>query len=257
MEKVDILIFGGQSNMQGQTEGLPEINIPVDSALEYRYLTNTLIQVEHPIGEDINDGLLLGADAGGGSLIPDFCHAYVKTAKTQVIAIHVARGATTVSEWQKGMPRYELALKKILAGISKARENYEIGKIYYIWLQGESDAIARTSKENYEKMLTNLKNSLKSDAGIDKFCIIEVGYFCGAVTWLHDRTIEEGRLHDEAIMQAQEDLCVKDRDFCMLTQICKTLSLDKANINPFAQGHYNNKAMVLIGTEAGKALADI
>ena len=31
---MDIIIFGGQSNMQGQTEGLPTENAPVQGALE-------------------------------------------------------------------------------------------------------------------------------------------------------------------------------------------------------------------------------
>ena len=39
---VDILLFGGQSNMQGQTESVPEYNPPVENALEYRFLSNSL-----------------------------------------------------------------------------------------------------------------------------------------------------------------------------------------------------------------------
>ena len=49
---MDILIFGGQSNMQGQTEGLPENNAPVQGALEYRVKTDELIPLQHPVGED-------------------------------------------------------------------------------------------------------------------------------------------------------------------------------------------------------------
>ncbi len=254
---VDVLIFGGQSNMQGQTEGLPEVNVPVDGAYEYRYLSDSLIPVAHPIGEDLENGTILGAHERGGSLVPDCCRAYVKATGRNAIAIHTARGATTVSEWQKGQPRYELMIKKISAGLKKIREQFEIGKIYFLWLQGESDAIARTAKEEYSKMLINLKDALKADVRIHKFCIIEVGYFCGTVTWLDDRTRDEGKLDDEKIMQAQEELPTIDSDFVMLTQICKSLSLDKSNINPFAQGHYNNKTISIIGKSAGDALAKI
>lgn len=42
MKRIDILIFGGQSNMQGQTEGLPVVNAPVERALEYRARENAL-----------------------------------------------------------------------------------------------------------------------------------------------------------------------------------------------------------------------
>ena len=71
-------------------------------------------------------------------------------------------------------------------------------------------------------MLIAYKNALKRIVCIDKFCLIEVGYFSGTVTWLKDRTLEEGIAFDEAIMQAQEHLPLKDNDFVLLTQICKT-----------------------------------
>ena len=51
--KTDILIFSGQSNMQGQTEALPFPNDPVSDALEYRLLTDSLVPLMHPVGETI------------------------------------------------------------------------------------------------------------------------------------------------------------------------------------------------------------
>ena len=256
-KNIDILIFGGQSNMQGETECLPSPNDPVENALEYKYLSNSLVPLVHPVGEDIEDGLLWGADKGFGSLLPDFCRAYVANTGKTVVAIHAARGATMVSEWLKGTPRYDCALKKVQGGIEAAKQLGEIDKIYYIWLQGESDAIFRTSGEDYKKMLTAYKNDLKVDMGIHKFGIIEVGYFCGTVRWLQDRTKDEGRMDDEIIMTAQEQIVEEDNDFVMLTQICKDLSLNAEYINPFADGHYNNKAMARIGQEAGTALAKL
>jgi len=56
-------------------------------------------------------------------------------------------------------------------------------------------------------------------------------------------------------MQAQEELPHADADFVLLTDICKTLSLDPAFINPHEDGHYNNLAMERIGNSAAQALA--
>jgi len=254
-QTIDILIFGGQSNMQGQTEGCPAANIPVEGVFEYRYLTDTLQPLCHPVGEDIDDGLLWQAVEGGGSLVPDCCRAYRQITGRPVVAIHAARGATAMSQWLKGTPRYACALEKIRQGIEKAKTIGTIGKIYYLWLQGESDALNQTACETYKKMLIAYKNDLKQDIGINVFGIIEVGYFCCNVSWVTDRTKEEARICDEAIMCAQEQAVQEDADFVMLTQICKTLSDDPAYINPQAQGHYNNAAMTRIGTEAGTALA--
>jgi len=253
---MDILIFGGQSNMQGQTECLPEENFSVEGAVEYKYLSNEAVPLLHPVGEDVGESHLLGAHLGHGSLIPDFCRAYIDATGHQVMAIHASCGGTAVEQWQKGEARYESAVKKILGGIKLAEETEKVNHIYFMWLQGESDAIMRTSLEDYKTMMIKLKDDLCSDTGIEKFCIIEVGYFCSTVSWITDRTKEDARSCDEVIMQAQEELCNED-GFAMLTDICKKISLEPEYISPFEEGHYNNKAMKLIGETAGRALAEL
>ncbi|MBQ8683686.1 MAG: hypothetical protein IJ518_04125 [Clostridia bacterium] len=255
--EIDILIFGGQSNMQGGSEGIPTINEPVEGALEYHYLTDTLDTLCHPCSEPLGDPILLGEVVGGGNLAPDACRAYMQATGMPVVVIHAARGGTRIDEWLPGTDRYELALKKLQAGLKKAAEYGNIRHIYYLWLQGESDAIHRTTEEQYIERLTLYKNALKEAIGIEKFGIIEVGYFCCTVSWLTDRTKEDSKQCDEVIMGAQEKLPAIDEDFVLLTQICKTISLDPEYINPDAEGHYNNKGLSLIGTEAGKALATL
>ena len=56
-------------------------------------------------------------------------------------------------------------------------------------------------------------------------------------------------------MRAQERAPEVDPDFVMLTSVCKELSTKEQYINPKEDGHYNNKAMEIIGTAAGEALA--
>ena len=53
---MDVTIFGGQSNMQGQTESLPANNAPAQGALECRYKTNELVSLslQHPDGHKGN-----------------------------------------------------------------------------------------------------------------------------------------------------------------------------------------------------------
>ena len=259
---MDVIIFSGQSNMQGQTSSLPSPNDPVDGALEYRFSDDSLVPLCHPCGEYIGEikdcpgGFLLnGADSGHGSMTPDFCREYVRLTGRRVVAIHAARGGTVIGEWQKGTDRYALAVEKINAGIKKAREIESVDRIHLVWLQGESDAIIRTSAEEYKRLLTKFKNDLKEDVGIERFGIIEVGYFCGVVSWIGDRTREEGRRDDEIIMKAQEELCEEDADFVMLTKLAHDLSLRGEYLNPQAEGHFDNEAQKMIGEAAAKALA--
>ena len=260
-ETVDVLLFGGQSNMQGQTECCPADNEPIEGALEYRFLTDELVPLCHPVGEDIGDSLsgcvLKGAHEGHGSLVPDACRAYVEKTGRRVIALHMACGGTRIDEWLRGTRRFYYTVDKIKAGLAKIRETYEVGHIAYLWLQGESDAIERNSTEVYVERMTAFKNDLKREIGVEIFGIIKVGYFCRTVSWMRPAMDEEtGRLADEAIMEGQERLVREDPDFVMLTRICPEISLQGRWINPFEEGHYNNAAMTVIGTEAAKALAE-
>ncbi len=255
---MDVIIFGGQSNMQGQTEALPAQNDPIAGACEYRLQTDELIPLRHPVGEDIRVPLecyLLGADQGHGNLVPAFCKAYIQATGREVCAVHIARGATTVAEWQRGTQRYAHAVGKIKCACQKVGK---VDRLIYVWLQGESDAVLGTTEEEYFSRLLAYKNDLKRDTGIEKFAIIKVGYFFSEVGWAQKQATKEERIkRDEAIMFAQERVADFDKDFVILTRACTRLSRDKAYINPYAEGHYNNEAMEIIGVEAGKALAEL
>ena len=254
---MDILIFGGQSNMQGQTEGLPQDNAPVNGALEYRYLTDEFVPLQHPVGEDVCPEKWIAASSGaGGSLVPDFCRAYTLATGREVLAVHTAKGSTTLAEWLHGTQHHYWAQKKWLGALKKAKTLGEVGHIYYVWLQGESDALIQTSEKEYFQKLIAYKNELKAEVGIEKFGIIKVGYFARMASWVAG-SLEEKTAWDEAIMSAQERAVKEDGDFVMLTRVCTELSQNPEHINPKAVGHYNNASMTRIGTEAGNALAEI
>ena len=255
MENIDILIFAGQSNMQGETEGLPDLNPTINNAFEYRFTSDSLKPLNHPVGEDINGDILCGAKNGCGTLVPHFCNEYIKNIGRKVVAVHIARGSTTLSQWLKGTDRYFCMTEKINSAIKKVKENYRINKMFFIWLQGESDAIIGTTQKEYEKMIIDFKNAVNCDFNIDKFCIIEIGYFCHIAPWLELSKNGQGIFRDEEIMRAQESVVEKDKSFIMLTDICKVISLDSQYMNPNVGGHFNNKGMALLGKTAGKQLA--
>ena len=243
---MDLLIFSGQSNMQGQTECDPK-DTPIKNAYEYRLLSDSLVELKNPVGEDVGY-LLLGSHLSHGSLVPYFVDAYIKNTNRSAVAVHVAKGATIVEQFLKSSPigidRYNKLKEKVDSAISKVKD---IDHIYFIWLQGESDALAKTSYDKYIKQMIELKNNLKEDFHIEKFAIIELGYF----GYIEHTTYD----YDEIIMKAQEDLPKIDKDFVLLTDICKKLSLDNSYINPEAAAHFNNKAMKMIGDDAGYKLA--
>ena len=249
---MDVLIFCGQSNMQGSTGEKPT-EPPVSGSLEYRYLTDELKPLAHPVGEDIGDGILYGAALKNGSLVPAFCREYAKKSGN-VVAIHVARGNSRVDEWQKGTERFSVAVDKIRKGIAKAEEQGPVGKIFFIYLQGESDALNRTGTDRYCELLLRLKKDLLKEIRIDGFFLIRVGYFSRYASWM-TAPEKEKKKDDEAIMRAQEKL-VRAGEFRMLTRMLKKYSKMPEKLNPKEFGpHYNNEAMIEIGTAAGKKLS--
>ena len=264
-EVVDVLWFMGQSNMQGQTERLTEVNGEIENALEYRFFTDSLIPLKNPVGEfilkDLSKGwdvpknvvadqirewqiahALGGSVSGNTNLVPKFCQSYSKITGKKVVAVHTAKGATVVSEWLPDDIIYQVAWKKMQKAVECVKRTYTIDKIYIAWLQGESDAIAGTSKEDYIKKMIELKNNAKADFGVEKFGIIKVGRFTTT-----------GR--DEAIFDAQETLPLIDKDFLMISRITEDLIDDPAYMNPYARGHYNSDGQEKIGTHAGTNLA--
>ncbi len=262
----DLIIFGGQSNMQGQSERLVGTE-PVEGALEYRFLTDSLIPLKNPCGEDIlydgTEGFPFGTPDRGSwhgqvalgstvyghtSLVPSFCDAYRKAAEghPRVIAVHAAKGATEINYWLGD--GYEMFVRKSKAAIAKTlAERGEIGRKYVVWLQGESDAIASVKKDDYKKQLSEFARKIKDELDIDRFAIIRVGLY------KMDET-------DWEIINAQEELCAEDDLFVMLTRVCSdycTKPEYKEYLNPEVHGHYSALGLTKIGEIAGTALAEI
>lgn len=251
--KMDVLIFMGQSNMQGSTGELCT-EPPANGVYEYRYLTNETVPLVSPVGEELGDGLLAASALGNGSLVPYFCNAYAKKVACEIVAVHAAKGNTNIDEWQNGSERFQVAVDKIVSGLKKAKK---ADRVFIVWLQGESDALRFLPKEEYKKKLIALKNDLKKHFSFDKFCIIRTGYFAAYADWIPG-TFREKEAADEQIMAAQEEVAKEYEEFVVLTDITKQLSVDTRFLNPKEYGpHYNNAGMKIIGNEAGSALAEI
>lgn len=254
---MDLIIFSGQSNMQGQTECLPGDNSAVKGAFEYRFADNTLVPLRHPVGEnldikghlfspDFNDidgtlekSALLGAWENHANMVPEFCRNYIAVTGNQVTAVHAAKGSTTVDYWLKGNTGYCFLYKKSVAAIQKVKPEH----IFFVWLQGESDAIAGIGKDSYKQKLIKLNKDLQNDLHIEKFGIILVGRFTG------DR-------RDDGIIDAQKEICSENKDFLMLTTVTEQLTQIQKFMNPFVGGHYSCLGQEVIGAFAGHTLGE-
>lgn len=245
--------------MQGQSECLSENGI-VNDSYEYKWLTDELLPLKSPVGENITYSMNQGYDVtpethipswlkehalgaacySNTNLVPSFCRTYTENTKRQVLAVHAAKGSTRISEWLPGTPIYDVLIRKARGAIQKVSPE----RIFFIWLQGESDAIASVTKENYKAALHVLCDALKADLGIDLFGIIRVGRFTN-----DDRDLE--------IISAQDEICREDADFVMLTDIATELNKQKEYMNPHVKGHYSAKGLEMLGCVSAKALCKI
>jgi len=253
----DLLIFLGQSNMQGQTDRLSENNI-VKGAYEYKLLTDSLEPLKNPVGENITTEYKLGYDyycdpykwsedhligmsaEGKTNMVPSFVRNYIKETNKDVIAIHCAKGATILDDYKEDKPIYNAIIKKIESGIKKIGKD-NIDKIYCVFLQGESDALLGTTKNDYINKLIEYKNNLKKHINLDKFAIIKVGKFA------NDK-------RDDEIFNAQEEIVNIDSDFILISRITSFLFSDNKYQNPNALYHFSATAQELIGADAGTTL---
>lgn len=255
----DIFIFSGQSNMQGQSELLLSTG-PIEGAYEYRWLTDSLVPLCDPVGEDIRYDKTAGVPFGGGNLsewlgahalgsacyghstlVPTFCESYIRQTHAEVVAIHAAKGSTCIGDWLPGTANFDVLCVKAAAGIARAKASGDVGRIFFIWLQGESDAIAGKTKAYYKEKIRLLSVALREKIGAEKFCIIRVGRFTN-----------DGR--DLEIIEAQDEICREDDGFLMLTQIATELNGQPEFMNPQVRGHYSAKGLQALGTAAGETL---
>ncbi len=265
MMNYDLILFGGQSNMEGQTEVLLSAD-PIRGAYEYRFFGDRLKPLCNPCGEDIRfdgtegyaysgavsgvwhkDNALGSTCDGNTSLLPAFCRAYMQNTDmtdTAVVAVHVAKGATDMLYWLPETDGYRILVQKSKAAIDKCgRDN--IRRIAFVWLQGESDALASRKKDEYKAYLSAFEKALKHDLDIEIFGVIRVGRF----------TMDA---RDDEILAAQDEICAESPRFTMLTTRAADFCTDpayKEMMNPFEFGHYSARGLETLGAEAGGALA--
>ena len=107
-----------------------------------------------------------------------------------------------------------------------------------VWLQGESDGILHTSKEDYLHMLRTFWQDVRAELALDAFLIIRFAQF--------------GDFPCFPIMLAQEEFCREEENAVLLTRITGTFTIE----NGLMQGetapfHYTNKGYDLVGKTAG------
>lgn len=188
--KGSTVIFAfGQSNAanHGQERYTPENTV-------YNYSKGAVYEGKDP---------LVGATGGGGSVWTRLADKLIDDGRAKsVTIISIAVAATDIASWAEGGFLHGMLIENVEAMISDG-----ITPDYILWHQGESDNIANTSTEDYEKRFLSIREVFRS-RGIEAPIYVAVASY-------HPECIAEDNGNDKAIRDAQKKLAKDYRDILL------------------------------------------
>lgn len=243
-ETVDIIVFAGQSNMAGAGGYYKLAPVPeYGTAYEFDVSTNTkkCMVLKEPFGEGVNR--VNGLDdkdvvSTRGTIASAFCVNYYKKTKTPVVGLACFWGGSSTNTWlNRGLVKTTQKNIK-LAKKYLEKKDVEVGHIYMVWFQGESDAAQGLSASKYISRMNKIYKKVKS-VGVEKVFVITIGKDTGHP----DR--------NDTIIAAQKKLCKKNKAFIMASQTAPKL-YDSRSSYYTDTVHFNQYGLNKIGYEAGK-----
>ncbi|MBO7304922.1 MAG: sialate O-acetylesterase [Clostridia bacterium] len=145
----------GQSNMAGRGE-ISDV-APINNFRCYMLRNGRFIRMREPINPD--RPIFEGTFRSGISLAASFADEFARENQARVGLIPCADGGSSINMWLPGTIFYDHAL--LLTRLAM-RTSTLTG---ILWHQGETDAAAGMSAEEYEEKLKTLISSLRRDLG--------------------------------------------------------------------------------------------
>ncbi len=233
---VDVILFSGQSNMQGAA-GVASTQLPTEgTAWEYRASTNSIKTLTSDVGETTAT-----SDAAmSGSLVTSFAKEYVSKFDRKVMAVHSAKSGITSALWlpdggilEAAESRYNNAITYI-----EGSSYFTVGRRLFVWLQGESDMQYSDYKDTYKSNFLAIRDDIITNTDIEQFLLIRVG-----------NSPSRALSAVKPVVIAQNELAYEHSDIIMGTksgyEMSFTPSLMKEDML-----HYNITALDALGKEA-------
>ncbi len=257
-ETVDLVLFGGQSNMSGRGSAAEAAVCSADAGFEYKAVSEPgkLLQISEPfgLGED-REGGLTDIDKNGktkrtGSMVSAAAEAYYRQTGRQIVAVSASMGGTSTEEWKNGYVN-DAAERLDAAKRFLADSGINIGRIFVVWSQGESDGDAKMSAETYTANTEEIFGVLK-EHGAEKCFMIQTGHY-NYIDYPGTTNGLSGEQWDEryrVIRDAQAELCESSGDFVLAG------SFEPYINNMKDRYHYDQETYDAVGKAAGEAIAN-
>lgn len=242
-KKIDLIIFGGQSNMSGcgGNASLAPV-VTEDAGFEFRAISDPtqLYTIAEPFGLNENnlDGLCEKPTGKKGSLVSAFVNEYYDKTGVPVIAVSASKGEMALSQFNEPGVVNDVTTRLVTAREWLKDNGYTIRNMYMVWLQGESDALKKTQPGVYRTQMDDFIRPLFME-GLQKVFFITPG-----------RTIPDPNIYND-IINAQKDMCRDSGYYSLASTILTGVSTEyMTDIY-----HYNQHVLNLVGKDAADAVA--
>lgn len=245
--KVDVAIFMGQSNMAGRGEAEDSIVCSEGHGYEFRAVADPskLYPLEEPFGATENNDALAdlhsatGDGKKSGDMVAAFCEGYYEQTQTPLVCVSASVGGTSVLRWmpdREGETFFAESKRRLAACVDYLLANdYEIGNVFMVWCQGESDTTNWKNGKGTYDYFGNLKQVVdgmqQSDNGygITKCFIVTPSEYSNGV--LHDVK------HD--LVNHIIEWTLADDDFVLASKKFRNVPSEMRADPHFHQGIYN------------------
>jgi len=236
--KVDVIVFAGQSNMAGQGGLASEAPELIQGAgYECKAVTDPtqIVPITEPFGLGQDTPLMNDAPYRNGTLVTSFVNAYYKQTKVPVVGVSVTRVGTTSNQWNESYYTEVISRYKKACAALKER-GIKVRKKYMVFFQGESDALIGNTAKTYKKNTISMFDKVQRKTKIEKCFLIRIG------TLQSDKTLFD----DVSAMQTK--MCKVYKDFVLVSTKANALSKKHYQSDGL---HINQQGLNKIGKEAG------
>lgn len=257
-DTVDLAVFAGQSNMSGRGTAVSAVPCDINAGFEYKAVGNphTLVPVTEPfgIGEEREGGIADNDSKGktkrSGSMVSALADEYYKRSGRQLVAVSASIGGTSSAQWK------ELYIKDAVSRLDAAKaflqkNGINVGSVFVVWCQGETDGDYNVSAEEYMKNTREVFDLFKAH-GAEKCFMVQTGHY-NYLDYPNGNDGIDGKAFDSrygVIRSAQEKLCAEQVDFVLSASFEPYIDYMKDRY------HYNQEAYNEVGKTCGRAIAD-
>lgn len=242
-KEIDLIFFMGQSNMSGCGGDYTQApSIIKGAGYEYRSVTDpyNLHEIKEPFGlnESVVGGIWDVPGAKRGSLVTSFVNKYHELTGHTVIGVSASAGGTSTEDWLTTgfVTDISVRLKNVQDYLNN--NDFTVKNQYVVWLQGESDALDRTTVDEYKTNMDNIIRPLFI-GGCNKVFIITPG-----------RINSDSHFFDN-IISCQIDMCKNSGYYALASTALCAVPVSNM-VDPW---HYNQRTLNLVGEDAAEAVA--